>query len=138
MQQEQSPQAFDGQPSRLKEGTIFEDGADVGINVGDLSRRDEIALALADINAATQSVEQDIEKRLEYKPLSPQEVVKLIGRKVVLDLRKGYNETHINLFEESVNAAPYFDQADRFEASTSGEFTTRTQATSKDDVDLAA
>lgn len=108
-------------------GTTFEHGNQIDLHASDLALL-EAERARADITAATQPLEEAVQKRLEYAPLTPQEVVKLIGRKVVFDLRKGYNETHINLFEEASTAALYFDNTAKVQA----------QAPSKNDMDLAA
>ncbi|MDB5187001.1 MAG: hypothetical protein JWM07_473 [Candidatus Saccharibacteria bacterium] len=120
-----TPPATDQYPQRT--GTTFEHGNQIDLHASDLALL-EAERARADISAATQPLEEAVQKRLEYAPLSPQEVVKLIGRKVVFDLRKGYNETHINLFEESADAAPYFDSPANVQA----------QAPTKNDMDLAA
>lgn len=138
MQTEQySSQSFD-QPAK-QTGTTFEHGNQIDLHASDLSRL-EAERARADIDAATaQPLEAAIEKQLEYTPMTPQEVVKLIGRKVVFDLRKGYNETHINLFEENESSAPYIYNPDHTQVSTKQVSVGSAQSRlSRDDVNLAA
>ena len=63
--------------------------------------------ARADIEAATntRALEETVQQKMEFTPLSPQEIIRMIGNKVVFDLRKGYNENHINLYEDA--SGPY-------------------------------
>lgn len=108
MQQEQyTPPAFDQSPRQA--GTIFEDGDNIGIDIGEIARQKKIASALADVTAATQSTAQPtvetVEKRLEYVPL-PQEIVHRMGIKI-RGLRKLDSENNIKLFDDSELTAPY-------------------------------
>jgi hypothetical protein len=142
MQTEQyTPQTFD-QPAQQRTGTTFEHGAQIDLHASDLASL-EAQRARADIDAATRPLEEAVQQRMEYRPLSPQEVVKMIGRKVVFDLRKGYNETHINLFDDNEAATSYLsdsenDQPDQYSIPTKEELVKRAEGLSKDDVGLTA
>jgi hypothetical protein len=137
MQTEQyTPQSFDQPAQRV--GTTFEHGNQIDLHASDLARL-EAARARADIDAATtQPLEEMVQKRLEYTPLSPQEIVKLIGQKVVFDLRKGYNETHINLFGDDEPSAPYIYNPDQTQIPANEESAKRAEGLAKDDLGLAA
>lgn len=149
MQAEQAPQSY-GKYIEPQVGTTFEHGNQIDLHASHLEQLEQARAAV--YAATTRPLENVVEKRLEFTPLTPQEVVKMIGRKVVFDLRKGYNETHINLFDDE--STPYIfspdsEQADQAVASsqidsderqiaTVEELIDRAEGTSKNDVDLAA
>lgn len=109
--------AFDQSPKQT--GDILMDGADIGIDIGEIARQKKIASALADVTAATQATEtpqptvEMVEKRLEYVPL-PQQMVHMWGMSV-LNLRKP-DENKINIFDDSVSPAPYLHDPKNGEA----------------------
>lgn len=120
MQAEQEPQSY-GNYTQPRVGTTFEHGNQIDLHASSL---EQIERARAAVQAATtEPLEEAVQKRLEYTRLTPQEVVKMIGRKVVFDLRKGYNETHINLFDDGDQPTPYIFNP---------------ETTAQKDVDLAA
>lgn len=104
-QEQYAPPAFDQSPKQT--GDILVDGADIGIDIGEIARQKKIASALADATAATEapkSTVEMVEKRLEYVPL-PQQMVHMWGMSV-LNLRKP-DENKINIFDDSASVAPY-------------------------------
>lgn len=149
MQAEQAPQSY-GKYIQPRVGTTFEHGNQIDLHASHLEQLEQARAAV--YAATTQPLESAVEKRLEFTPLTPQEVVKMIGRKVVFDLRKGYNETHINLFDDE--SAPYIFSPENGQATqdvttsqigsneqqiaTVEELIDRAESTSKNDVDLAA
>lgn len=108
MQTEQfASQNYEQTPQQT--GTTFEHGADVAFHASNL---ESVEAARAAVQEATRPLEEAVQNRLEYQPLLPQEIIKRIGRKVVFDLRKGYNETHINLYDDTDASAPYITNPD--------------------------
>jgi hypothetical protein len=140
MQPEQAPHYY-GSFNRQPVGTTLEHGHQIDLHASEL----ELLEARADIDAATrtQPLEEAVQKRLEYRPLMPQEVIKMIGQKVVFDLRKGYNENHINLYDDADVSSTYIyspeaGQSDRSDNLTRETLVEGVDGLSKTDVDLAA
>ncbi len=106
MQTEQAPHEHYDTFNQPQVGVAFEHDNDLHV-----SNLEQLAAEAKDA-AIGQPLEETVQNRLEYRPLSPQEVVQMIGRKVVLDLRKGYNDTHIVLNEEINLSASYMDDVD--------------------------
>lgn len=138
--QEQYPQQYSGQTTE-KTGTVFRDKDQLDLRASKLA---SLAAARAEVDAATatQPLEDVVQQRLEYTPLTPQEVVKLIGRKVVFDLRKGYQDSTINLEDDEVATSPYIfksenGQPDQY-MTKSWNATQQSKGSSKEDFDLAA
>lgn len=104
MQEQYIPQAFDQSSQRT--GTTFERSHQGYIENNDIAQQ-EAELARADAHAALQAQEEPAKKSLEYVPL-PQEVVRMMGIKVVFGMRKPHEERSIYLFnDESESTAPY-------------------------------
>lgn len=102
MQEYNVPQSFD-KPARQPEGDLLEHGADIGFDVGELSRQKNIESALAAIDAATNPTMP------EHVP-SGQEIIHMWG-KSVLALRKPESEMNIDIFDDGVTPAPYLKEA---------------------------
>ncbi|MDB5168509.1 MAG: hypothetical protein JWO55_767 [Candidatus Saccharibacteria bacterium] len=137
MQQEQyTPRNFD-QPSQHS-GTVFEHNDQIDLHASEL----EAQRARADIDAATQSHEEKAQQGLEHAPLSPQEVVRTIGLRVVFELRKGYQDRSLNLEDEELAPTselfnPENGQPDQYLAK-SRNTADQSKISSKEDFDLAA
>jgi hypothetical protein len=137
------------------EGTLLTDGTDLGFFVGELSQREKIDRALADARQAVAQppLEEQVQKRMEYAPL-PQEIVRMMGIKIVRGLRKAHEENNINLFDDELPKTPYIYSpepavsvdapvealaaTDTFQVPTKDELTARAETLAKSDVDLAA